>query len=91
MANKKYKVLHWLDTGIFPASIMLSVGFRYDEINKLLLKKNAANWKNGIDNDKKLIEDSTWLAMYRELHNPKTNKSIHLFYIIIKDCFDFSD
>lgn len=94
MASNKYKVLHWLDTGIFPATIMFSCGFTYDEIMGLLKKKKADGWIKGIESEediKLLNNDGSWgTAIKRTIENKKKKQSTTLYYIIVKD-FDFSD
>ena len=34
MKERSYKVLNYLDSGIFPATILFSCGFTYKEIEK---------------------------------------------------------
>lgn len=90
---ESYRVIHWLDTGIFPATILFSCGFTYDEIIKDLKKKKAKDWLNGLDEDKELINcKASWgMAMRRDCENTKTGEKKILFYIILKDRFDFTD
>lgn len=89
---KQVKVLYWLNTGIFPATIMFSVGFTYDEINKILSKKKAFDWKLGISNDKQLIDGGNNFSLSRTVYKKKDDKDeCTLFYIIFKDCFKFND
>lgn len=91
-AKTQIKVLDWLNTGIFPANIMFSVGFTYAEINKMLTKKKAWDWKLGISKDEQLFADSTWLAIKRTIYRKSTNENeVELFYIIIKKPFGFAD
>jgi len=92
MAKKKtYKVLHWLDTGIFPATVMFSCGFKYIEIMKMLKQKKAEHWISGISEDKALIENGNYLALKREIENLKTKECKTLYYIIINEDFNFTD
>ena len=87
--KKQYKVLHWFDAGIFPVRIMLSIGFRYDEINKMLKQKKATDWQLGIEDDKTLIDSGKNFALHRTLH--KKDGNTDLFYIIFTDCINFTE
>lgn len=91
-SNKIIKLIHWLDTGIFPVNIMFSMNFTYDEIIKELKNKKANDWKLGIssEKDKELINGG-WVAMRRDIENTRTNKIITNFYISLNTQFDFSD
>ena len=94
MQKKKtqLKVLHWLNTGIFPATILFSHGFSYDEINKMLTQKKASDWKLGISNDKKLIDGGKNFALHRTIFRKSTDENeVELFYIIFRDCMTFTD
>src|ERR1700689_1401008 len=90
MKVKQYKIIHWLNTGIFPDDILFSIGFSYEELIKTLKKIKANGWAIGIERDKDLIERSTFIAMKREYINTK-GKTITNFYIIIKNKFPFTD
>lgn len=94
MQKKKtqLKVLHWLNTGIFPATILFSQGFSYDEINKMLTQKKAFDWKMGISNDKALIDGGKNFALHRTIYRKSNNTDeVELFYIIFRDCMTFTD
>lgn len=92
MSSKQFKVLHWLNTGIFPATIMFSVGFTYDEINKMLTRKKAWDWKLGISNDMELIDSGNNFSLSRTIYKKKGDKdTCTVFYIILKECFKFDD
>lgn len=81
----KNQSLGYLNTGIFPAIVMFSVGFSHKEIVKVLKDTDAKDWRKGIRGDLDLIEEAEWLAMKRLW------KGKRLFYIILKDCFNFKD
>ena len=85
------KVLHWLDTGIFPASVLFSYQFEYDEMISLLKRKRATWWWNGLMDDKGLIDNGNYFGLARDVDNLKTKESKKLFYIIIKEEFKFTD
>lgn len=91
MKNKSYKVLHWLNTGIFPATVMFSCGFEYDEIIKMLKQKKAEHWLYGLSEDKELIDKGNYFSLRRVIENSKTKESKTLFYIILKEDFKFTD
>lgn len=71
-----------LDFGIFPGWCSFSCGFTYGELVKTL---KSDGWADAIKYDRKLIEESEWLACSRE-HGGRT-----YYYIILRDRFDFSD
>lgn len=82
----------WIDAGIFPATIMFSCGFKYGEINKLLTKKRAHDWKTGISEDKGLIESGENFALDRTIYDTKNSKNKkRVFYIIFTEQFKFTD
>lgn len=89
--KKSKPLLTWIDAGIFPCKIMLSVGFDYSTINKHLTKVKAFDWKMGISQDKELIEGGTCFSLKRTVENKKTGKGVTYFYVIITRLFDFSD
>lgn len=88
---KPNKILYWMDTGIFTATIMLSVGFKYDEIINLCKNKKAIGWDLALRDDKKLIDSGNAFALKRIVENIKTGKEVTYFYIIFTEQFDFSD
>lgn len=71
--------------GMFPASIMFSCGFRYDELTKLINKKKATGWLRALSEDKTLIDAGKWFALKRGVHG------VTYFYIILTEPFDFKD
>lgn len=83
--------MHWLDTGIFPAIVMFSCGFEYEEIIKLLKIKKAIEWIQGISDHKLFIETSNYCYIKSTLKTVKTGKEKDLFYIIIKEQFTYTD
>lgn len=89
--KNSYKVIKWLDTGIFPAPVMFSCGFSYDEILKHLKKLKAEDWLLGLQDNRNLIEGGNWFGLQRILENTKTGEKKWLYYIIIKPSFNFSD
>lgn len=91
MAAKITKIIRTLNTGIFPASVMFSCGFTYDEITKFLKKTKCDDWLAGISDDKTLIDSGTYFALRRDLMNSKKGDEKRLFYIIITDQFKFTD
>jgi len=89
--TKSIKILHWLDTGIFPATILFSYQFSYDEVIRLLKKKQASDWLAGISGDKIRLTNSNYIALHRELENTTTHETRKLFYIFIKEEFKYTD
>lgn len=86
---KSKRILHVMNSGIFPYKILLCAGFTYEEICKELKKQKCHEWVAGISQDKKLIEESPNNAMKRTVKKGKLKAT--LFYIIFRDTFDFSD
>jgi hypothetical protein len=70
---------------------MFSCGFTYDEIMKLLKQKKAVEWEEGLRWDKGLIDKGTWFGLARTVENEKKDGYRHLYYVIIKPSFDYSD
>lgn len=89
--NQSDKIIHWLNSGIFPASILFSVGFTYDEIIKYCNKVKAHGWTLAISEDKELLNSGKNFALKRTVTNNKTGKEVDYFYIIFLERFDFSD
>jgi hypothetical protein len=90
MKNKRVKVLSYLDTGIFPATIMFASGMTYAEIAQHLKKSKAKDWLDCfMFSDVKETMES-WCALRRDMENIKTGEKKVFFYIIIGE-FDFSD
>ena len=85
------KHLHWLDTGIFPSTIMFSHNFTYDEITKLLKRKKAYDWLAGIINEKVLFESGNCLALRKDIETVKKTKQKTLLYIHLPTQFQFTD
>lgn len=82
------KIIRYLDTGIFPATILFSVGFKYDELMPLIKK---GGWAEGIKADKNLIDSGEYFALGRYLESIKTGKQCQYYYIIITEQFRFTD
>lgn len=92
MSKKKSKrVLTWIDTGIFPATVLFTCGYKYDEIVKTLKKEDAQDWVEGISGCKELIDDGHWFGLKRTFTNIETKEVQYFFYIILINKFDFSD
>lgn len=85
------KIIRYLDTGIFPCTVLFSVGFTYDEIIKHLNKTKATEWALGLSEDKKLVDSGNNFALKRTIENNKTGKSVTMFYIILINQFKFTD
>lgn len=91
MSKKRVQSLGYLNTGIFPATIMFSCGFDYSEIVKVLKKTKAKEWLAGIKGESELLNGNNWFGLKREIINTKTGKTVLLYYIILKNSFDFTD
>lgn len=90
MKNKKpAKIIRYLNTGIFPATILFSMGFNYDEIIKHT--KKHGEWGMALRDDKVLVDSGSWLGLKRVIENVKTGEERTHYYIILPKGFDFSD
>jgi len=88
---KSEKMIHWLDAGIWPAKVLFSCGYGYDELLQRLKKFNADLWALGLRDDKPLIESGNYFCLKRTFAHPTTKKEATYFYVILKKQFDFSD
>lgn len=91
MAKKSNKIIRYLNMGIFPGTVMFSCGFDYDYIVKFYKKHKAKDWLLGLQGDKELIDGGNFFALHREIYNSKTGENKHLYYIILKQQFTFTD
>lgn len=90
--NKKVvKLLYWLDAGIFPSTILFSMGFSFDEVQTEFKKKKATSWALSLSEDRERWDNSNYRAFKRVLENKKTGKEIDHFIIKIKEPFGFTD
>lgn len=89
--KKEYQYLHWLDFGIFPATVLFAIGFQYDDMIATLKKKKANLWADAISDDKELIDSDKYFALKRQSKDIKTGKIVTYFYIIMKGSFKFTD
>lgn len=95
---KKLKCVEFLDFGIFPGTILLSVGYSHEELIAYMDKKyELGKWKkdNGLDiwvhpvRGDKVFMESKFCAAKRELSHPEWGERT-LYYIKL-ETFDFSD
>lgn len=93
MSKKKAQHLRFLDAGIFPATILFSHGYSYDELMEKLPKKDFTWWHFGLEDSKKLIDNGNYFGLKREVTHKKKGKeeTRTMFYIIIKEQFLFTD
>jgi hypothetical protein len=89
--KKSKKVIKWINTGIFPMDVMLSVGFSYDEIVKHLKTIKADGWLRAIAEDRNLFTEGSGFALKRTVTDAKNGKSVRYFYLILPSQFDFTD
>lgn len=89
--NKSAKILNYLDSGIFPATVMLICGFNHDEVMTHLKKTKSGTWITAIEGEKEFFDSSTWMAARRTIENKRTKETRTHYYIYLKDKFDFSD
>lgn len=89
----------FLNTGIFPATVLFIHGLQYEEIMRRLLDIPATHWEWHAalkeEPEQKFIEQGSYMAMRREiitrtLPNGEVDTRM-CFYIIIKPKFKFTD
>jgi hypothetical protein len=89
--KKVVKVLHWLNTGIFPANVLFSCGFNYDELIYHLKKKKTDGWIDCVADQKEFIEESNYCYIASTITDTKTKLSKLYYCIIIRETFKFTD
>lgn len=89
--KKQYNTISWLNLGSFPGSVCFCHGFDYDEIMRILKKKDAPYWYEALVHDKELLSKGNYYGLYRCVENVKTGESVNLYYIILKKRFRFTD
>lgn len=99
--KKQLKIIDFLNFGIFPGTILFSVGNSFDEIINTINKEYKSGrwvtekghnlWSLGIDSDQKLLTSGTYFCLKRELENPKEGLEKTLYYLIITEQFEFTD
>lgn len=87
MKNKEFKILDFINFGNYPGYCMVSFGFNYEEICRILKRKKADGWLRGIADEKDLFESTSYLACHREMCNPATKEKANFYYIFFKECF----
>lgn len=90
--KKTIKVLDWLNTGIFPASILFSSGFSFKELCEELKAQNAVDWLEGISGDEEKFTNANvaGFAAQRVLRR-KDGKTKSFLYLIFPREFNFTD
>jgi hypothetical protein len=90
------KFNYYIEGGIWPFTVMFTLGYSYDELMKVLEDTGAVGWRRAIDSerDRNTYERSGFLAMFREVTEKKEGEEEHpvqYFFIKIKDQFRFTD
>lgn len=90
--KKTPKTLWWLDTGIFPATVLFIHKFSYAETKKLLKKKKATGWLDafGYAIANHPSGDGGCWANSTTMEEVKTKEKITYFFIYIPT-FQFTD
>lgn len=90
MQKKNLKLLHWLNHGSYPGYTVLILGFKFDEVKRLMRKKKAMDWLDAFEwTIKQQSEKGCWVQK-TTLENLKTGEVKHFFFIYLHS-FDFSD
>lgn len=84
--RKRKPFIVTLNTGIFSAPVVFSVGFKYDE----MIKKLGKEWADPLAEDKELIDNGSCFALKRSVQINK-RQTCDFYYIIFDDEFTFSD
>lgn len=83
------KILTFIDFGIFPGSVMFTVGYGADEVKKHLRRMKAPEWIRSIEGDEHRFGKG-YHALHRELLQIKTGLVRHYYHIILEK-FEFTD
>ena len=90
--EKTVRLIQYFQAGSFPSMIMFSVGFSHKQIMKHLKKTKAKEWIAGIKDERELIDNSKYTALYREIVSSETERPTKkLYYIIFTEPFMFTD
>jgi hypothetical protein len=89
--KKSNRHINWLNCGIFPATVMLTVGYSWDEIILHLKKKKIDEWINPIASDRDSFQGVFMMAKAVTMEHSKTKNVRYFYYLYMRDCFDFSD
>lgn len=92
--KERHRVVEYLNTGIFPATIIFSLGFTPDELYQHLLKTSDEHWVRGLGYHLENLRpdwDEIWgVALSSSAENKKTKEIRKTYFIIINE-FYFSD
>lgn len=80
---KKIGYIDYLDTGIFPSTVLFAYNVSLTELRKELRKQKCNDWLNGLTNDS--YDEKDKQVYHREINGKK------LFYLIYNQKFTFSD
>ena len=91
--GKSGKVMAWINFGIFPGFVMLSVGRKYDEIMQVLKDagEDAEMYYVGLSDAPEVFESGFNFARARSVVNDDDTNERWVYYIILTREFDFSD
>lgn len=87
---KKVDIISWINTGIFPATIMFVQGFTYEKVVAYLKKEKAEVWQLAFEDCKDVAATGCWFASKRTLDHKANGKRV-CYFIVINGYFDFSD
>lgn len=88
--NTHVKMNRYLNAGIFPFTVMLVVGYNYDELCEALDRTNAFGWKEAIKEDKDRINSTAYQTMARYV-SKDDEPAVEYFFIYLKNQFRFTD
>lgn len=77
--------------GMFSGTLCFSAGFSYDELMVQFKKTKADGWATALSKDKDFIDQGFAFGLKRTCKNSKTGKTQKFFFLILKECFDFTD
>lgn len=78
------KAITCINAGIYPVSISFIYNYSYDEVISFYKKHKAKDWYNGIESDKKLMDECKYLAMHRTIEytsKKKQKKGFNVLYL----------
>jgi hypothetical protein len=80
--------------GIFPGTVLFSMGYKPLELAKILkeLYGEKDDWTIALSDQIERLDSTTaWYALRRDMEITSTGEKRIFFYILIPDVFDFSD
>lgn len=82
--KKGLYIIHGIDFGIFDGTVSFACGYSIKEMQAFYLKEGCKDWAGGL-RGVTLLPNCRGMAMYRVV------KGVHLWYLIMREPFGFTD